>query len=122
MNNFIRTSGVDQINNIRRNLWESIYSNFSNMNSLTNHISNNFIDIDTVDFDFNEMSISIKSKDCPFEYDKAKSAITNAYKGFINDMFIKGSLNDSNYNKCINMIDNLFFITFNDHHNIKIHL
>ena len=43
MNTFIRTSGTVQLNDVRKLLWESIYTNFSNMNSLINHIRDTFL-------------------------------------------------------------------------------
>lgn len=124
MTNFIRTSGVDQINSIRKLLWESIYTNFSNMQSLSNSINENFHpdSLDTVDFDFNDMSIYLKSKDRGFNYNEANLSMVNAYKGFVKDMYNKGKFNKDVYNFCINNIDNLFFITFNNDNNMKVHL
>lgn len=124
MTNFIRTSGVDQINSIRKLLWESIYTNFSNMQSLSNSINESFHpdSLDTVDFDFNDMSIYLKSKDRGFNYNEANLNMINAYKGFVKDMYNKGKFNKDIYNLCINNIDNLFFITFNNDNNMKVHL
>ena len=124
MTNFIRTSGVDQINSIRKLLWESIYTNFSNMQSLSNSINESFHpdSLDTVDFDFNDMSIYLKSKDRGFNYNEANLNMINAYKGFVKDMHNKGKFDKDVYNLCINNIDNLFFITFNNDNNIKVHL
>ena len=124
MTNFIRTSGVDQINSIRKLLWESIYTNFSDMQSLSNSINENFHpdSLDTVDFDFNDMSIYLKSKDRGFNYNEANLSMVNAYKGFVKDMYNKGKFNKDVYNFCINNIDNLFFITFNNDNNMKVHL
>ena len=87
MTNFIRTSGVDQINSIRKLLWESIYTNFSNMQSLSNSINENFHpdSLDTVDFDFNDMSIYLKSRNGRFDYNEANLSMVNAYKGFVKD-------------------------------------
>ena len=124
MTNFIRTSGVDQINSIRKLLWESIYTNFSNMQSLSNSINENFHpdSLDTVDFDFNDMSIYLKSRNKGFDYNEANLSMVNAYKGFVKDMYNKGKFNKDVYNFCINNIDNLFFITFNNDNNMKVHL
>ena len=124
MTNFIRTSGVDQINSIRKLLWESIYTNFSNMQSLSNSINENFHpdSLDTVDFDFNDMSIYLKSRNGRFDYNEANLSMINAYKGFVKDMYNKGKFNKDVYNFCINNIDNLFFITFNNDNNMKVHL
>ena len=124
MTNFIRTSGVDQINSIRKLLWESIYTNFSNMQSLSNSINENFHpdSLDTVDFDFNDMSIYLKSRNKGFDYNEANLSMVNAYKGFVKDMYNKGKCNKDVYNLCINNIDNLFFITFNNDNNMKVHL
>ena len=123
MNTFIRTSGTVRLNDVRKILWESIYTNFSNMNSLVNHIRNAFLpySIDT-DFDFNKMTITLKSKGRPFEKDEAKQSLTNAYREFVKDMYAKGVINNYNYNLCTPMIENLFFITFNDNSTINIHL
>ena len=124
MNNFVRTSGVDGVNTIRKILWESVYTNFDNMNDLVQNIYKNFIpDTIIVDFDFNnKMSFTISSKGRPFDEDEVKIRISSAYKGFINDMHNKGSINIDDYNKCIDNIDNIFFITFNSKNNINIHL
>ena len=124
MTNFIRTSGVDQINSIRKLLWESIYTNFSNMQSLSNSINENFYpdSLDTIDFDSNDMSIYLKSRNGRFDYNEANLSMVNAYKGFVKDMYNKGKFNKDVYNFCINNIDNLFFITFNNDNNMKVHL
>lgn len=123
MNTFIRTSGTVKLNDVRKILWESIYTNFSNMNSLVNHIRNTFLpySIDT-DFDFNSMTITLKSKGRPFERDEAKQSLTNAYREFVKDMYTKGVINNYDYNLCTPMIENLFFITFNDNSTMNIHL
>lgn len=123
MNTFIRTSGTVQLNDVRKLLWESIYTNFSNMNSLVNHIRSTFIphSIDT-NFDFAKMTITLKSKGRPFDKDEAKQNLTNAYREFVKDMYIKGVISNYDYNLCIPMIENLFFITFTDNSTMNIHL
>lgn len=123
MNTFIRTSGTVQLNDVRKLLWESIYTNFSNMNSLVNHIRSTFIphSIDT-NFDFAKMTITLKSKGRPFDKDEAKQNLTNAYREFVKDMYIKGVISNYDYNLCTPMIENLFFITFTDNITMNIHL
>lgn len=123
MNTFIRTSGTVQLNDVRKLLWESIYTNFSNMNSLVNHIRSTFIphSIDT-NFDFAKMTITLKSKGRPFDKDEAKQNLTNAYREFVKDMYIKGVISNYDYNLCTPMIENLFFITFTDNSTMNIHL
>lgn len=68
------------------------------------------------------MTITLKSKGRPFEKDEAKQSLTNAYREFVKDMYIKGVINNYNYNLCTPMIENLFFITFNDNSTMNIHL
>ena len=123
MNTFIRTSGTVQLNDVRKLLWESIYTNFSNMNSLVNHIRSTFIphSIDT-NFDFTNMTITLKSTGRPFDKEEAKQNLTNAYREFVKDMYIKGVINNYDYNLCTPMIENLFFITFTDNSTMNIHL
>ena len=123
MNTFIRTSGTVQLNNVRKLLWESIYTNFSNMNSLVNHIRSTFIphSIDT-NFDFTNMTITLKSTGRPFDKEEAKQNLTNAYREFVKDMYTKGVINNYDYNLCTPMIENLFFITFTDNSTMNIHL
>lgn len=123
MNTFIRTSGTVQLNDVRKLLWESIYTNFSNMNSLINHIRDTFLPyIIDIDFNFNNMTITLKSKGRPFERDEAKQSLSNAYKEFVKDMYIKGIINNYDYSLCTPMVENLFFITFNDNSTMNIHL
>lgn len=109
MNTFIRTSGTVQLNDVRKLLWESIYTNFSNMNSLVNHIRSTFIphSIDT-NFDFTNMTITLKSTGRPFDKEEAKQNLTNAYREFVKDMYTKGVINNYDYNLCTPMIENLF--------------
>lgn len=123
MNTFIRTSGTVQLNDVRKLLWESIYTNFSNMNSLVNHIRSTFIphSIDT-NFDFTNMTITLKSTGRPFDKEEAKQNLTNAYREFVKDMYTKGIINNYDYNLCTPMIENLFFITFTDNSTMNIHL
>lgn len=123
MNTFIRTSGTVQLNDVRKLLWESIYTNFSNMNSLVNHIRSTFIphSIDT-NFDFANMTITLKSTGRPFDKEEAKQNLTNAYREFVKDMYTKGVINNYDYNLCTPMIENLFFITFTDNSTMNIHL
>lgn len=123
MNTFIRTSGTVQLNDVRKLLWESIYTSFSNMNSLINYIRSIFIShsIDT-DFDFTNMTITLKSTGRPFDKEEAKQNLTNAYKEFVKDMYTKGIINSSDYNLCNPMIEKLFFITFTDSNTMSIHL
>ena len=94
------------------------------MQSLSNSINENFYpdSLDTVDFDFNDMSIYLKSRNRRFDYNEANLSMVNAYKGFVKDMYNKGKFNKDVYNLCINNIDNLFFITFNNDNNMKVHL
>lgn len=123
MNTFIRTSGTVKLNDVRKILWESIYTNFSNMNSLVNHIRSTFIphSIDT-NFDFTNMTITLKSTGRPFDKEEAKQNLTNAYREFVKDMYTKGVINNYDYNLCTPMIENLFFITFTDNSTMNIHL
>ena len=123
MNTFIRTSGTVQLNDVRKLLWESIYTNFSNMNSLVNHIRSTFIphSIDT-NFDFTNMTITLKSTGRPFDKEEAKQNLTNAYREFVKDMYTKGVINNYDYNLCTLMIENLVFITFTDNSTMNIHL
>lgn len=123
MNTFIRTSGTIQLNDVRKLLWENIYVNFSNMNSLINHIRSTFVShsIDT-DFDFTNMTITLKSTGRPFDEKEAKQNLINAYRKFVKDMYTKGVITNYSYNLCTPMIENLFFITFTDNNTISIHL
>lgn len=123
MNTFIRTSNTIQLNDVRKLLWESIYTNFSNMNLLMNHIKNNFMP-NTIDieFDFINMSITLKSKGRPLEKEETKQRLSNAYKKFVNDMYLKGTINNYEYNLCTPIIENLFFITLDHNNTIKVHL
>jgi hypothetical protein len=124
MNSHIRNSGVSQINGLRKLLWEGIYSNIYNMQSFVNHIRQSFIPgtIGDVDFDFNKSIVNIRCNGRPFEYNDANDRISSAYKGFIQDMFITGKINQDDYNACINNTNMLYFVTFKDSHNLRIGL
>lgn len=123
MNTFIKTSGTIKLSDIRKILWENIYSDFFNMNSLINHIRSSFIP-NTVDadFDFTNMTITLKSKGRPFDEKEDKKNLTDAYRKFVKDMYAKGIINNYAYNLCTPMIEHLFFVTFIDNHTMNIHL
>lgn len=123
MNNFVRTSNVCELNSIRTSIWNNVYSSFENLRSLMQHIYSNFIPntID-IDIDFIKMSIALKSKTRPFDIDETNKQIINSYKAFISDMYSKGKLSIEEYNKCLNNIDNIFFITVKNSNEISINL
>lgn len=131
MNNFVRTSEVTQINDIRLTLWKSIYSSFANMNSLTTHLNENFkpLSLDGVDYNFEDMSIILRLNDkYNFRDGEIETNIKNSYKEFIKDMYSSGKIECETCCECSKRIDSLFFIThvpgriLNDSGIVKIHL
>lgn len=122
MNTFIRTSDVDTPFYIRKILWGCIYSNLENMNLLIQMISSGFYNTAEIEFNPINMNIILKSKGRPFDKDDANQIILKSYIFFIQNLYSKGIMNNDIYNKCIPIIDKLFFITFDNAHVIKINL
>lgn len=122
MNTFIRTSDVDTPFYIRKILWGCIYSNLENMNLLIQMISSGFYNTAEIEFNPINMNIILKSKGRPFDKDDANQIILKSYNFFIQNLYSKGIMNNDVYNKCIPIIDKLFFITFDNAHVIKINL
>lgn len=114
----VRTSKIPDINRIRKELWESIYSSFSNLKILTNHITDTFSEafgfdvIDNLNFDFNEMTISLNLLR-PISNVKLNAVMSVAYSRFIKDMYINNKLAEDEYNICLSRPDMLFILTLN---------
>lgn len=125
MGTLIKDSGIQSINKIRKDLWESIYSNFNNLNSLATHIRERFGTgtITNLDFNFQEMTISIET-DRPLSNIEINATMTMAYKDFIEDMYMnnKSVINKENYNLCMKHSDMLFLLTFKSKNTAVIHL
>ncbi len=121
MNTFIRTSDVDTPFYIRKILWECIY-NLENMNLLIQMISSGFYNTAEIEFNPTNMNIMLKSKGRPFDKDNANQVILESYNNFIQNLHSKGIINNDIYNKCIPIIDKLFFITFDNASVMKINL
>lgn len=114
----VRSSKIPDINRIRKELWESIYSSFGNLKILTNHITNTFNEafgfdvIDNLNFDFNEMSISINLLR-PISTVKLNAVMSVAYSRFIKDMYINNKLSEDECNICLSRPDMLFILILN---------
>lgn len=125
MGTLIKDSGIQSINKIRKDLWESIYSNFNNLNSLATHIRERFGTgtITNLDFNFQEMTISIET-DRPLSNIEINATMTMAYKDFIEDMYMhnKSVINKENYDLCMKHSDMLFLLTFKSKNTAVIHL
>lgn len=122
MNTFIRTSDVDTPFYIRKILWECIYSNLENMNLLIQMISSGFYNTAEIEFNPTNMNIMLKSKGRPFDKNNANQVILESCNNFIQNLHSKGIINNDIYNKCIPIIDKLFFITFDNANVMKINL
>lgn len=125
MGTLIKESGIQNINKIRKDLWESIYSNFNNLNSLATHIRERFGvgTITNLDFNFQEMTISIETVR-PLSNIEINATMTMAYKDFIEDMYAhnKSIINKDNYDLCMKHSDMLFLLTFKSKNTAVIHL
>lgn len=123
MNTFIRTSDTSRLNDIRRQLWESIYSDFSNMNTLMDYIKEYFPpNCIEVSFNFNDMTITIESNSRPLDKEEIEQGFTLSYTKFAGDMYAKGIIDTYEYLYIPRISKNLFFITFNNNGIAKVHL
>lgn len=124
MDNHVRTSDVSRMMELRKSLWEAIYTNSENMQLFTHYLYNNFI-LNTIEcgaFDFTNNTLKIKSNGRPFEYNDINPRIGNAYVCFLKDMLAKNKINKEDYDMCIDNLNMLYFITFIDNNNICINL
>lgn len=112
----IRNSSLSDINNIRKQLWESVYSKFENINKLIGYVKENFPyhSIENLSFNFETMSIELEfDKSCIFTNIEINVYMTRAFISFINDLKKNNTLTDREYNMCIKKPDMLFLITLN---------
>lgn len=123
MNKFIRTTGVVTINQLRKILWESVYSNVQNLESLINNLNDQFIP-GTVEISFNfcDSTLKLKSISRAFDINEVIGKMELAYKGFISDMLNANRLPISAANECYNNINRLYLVTFINDYHVKIGL
>lgn len=123
MSSLIQNSSIQSLNRIRKDLWESIYSNFNNLNTLATAIKTNFPNdnIKNIDFNFEDMTINIEIEN-PLSNIEINAMMTMAYKDFIQNMFANGKIDKHDYDICIQRADMLFLLTFKSENSIVIHL
>ena len=111
----IRLSLVNDITNIRKNLWETAYSNIDAMNTLTNCIYGAFGNsgiVQRIDFKFNDLKFSMDLLR-PASNIEMNSILTVAFKNFVEDMYLSGHLSDKDYETCKTRANMLFSLTLN---------
>lgn len=123
MSSNIRVSKISDINKIRKELWESIYSNFDNLNDLSSCIYKTFGKdvIDNIDFNFNELSINFNLLR-PISNVELNATMTVAYSKFIDNLYYKNKIDDNKYRICSSRPDMLFIITLNTEQSATIKL
>lgn len=118
-----QNSSIQGINRIRKELWESIYSNFNNLNTLATAIRTKFSAdiIKNIDFKFEDMTIVIDIEK-PLSNIEINAMMTMAYKDFIQNMFTNNKISKPDYDICMQHPDMLFLLTFKSENSIVIHL
>lgn len=116
MNTFVRTSNVKSINQIRKYLWENVYSKFPNLDRLVrligDEIKNNYsIEIECFKIDFQSMSMNIIFTQDIIYDDNLITCIHEGYKKYVQETV--GKLEDEEMNTIwLNNYDRFTIVTF----------
>ena len=111
----LRTSYISDINNVRRKLWETVYSNFESMNLLARCIYeafNNTGIINRLDFKFENMKIGIDLLR-PSSNIEMNTILNIAFDNFVQAMYEAGNINESDYTICSGRTNMLFNLILN---------
>ena len=113
----LRSSNINDINNIRKKLWETAYSEFEYNNILAKCIYGAFGSVEPdsvkrVDFKFNELKFSIDLLK-PISNIEMNSILSMAFKDFISEMYKFGKLTKIEYDICSTRTNMLFSLILN---------
>lgn len=126
MNTFVRTSNVKTINQVRKYLWENIYSKFPNLDRLVkligDEIKNNYsIEVECFQIDFQSMSMNIIFTQDIIYDNNLLTCINEGYKKYIQETV--GKLEDEEMNAIwINNYDKFTIVTFKGRRELNIGL
>ena len=116
MNTFVRTSNVKSINQIRKYLWENVYSKFPNLDRLVrligDEIKNNYsIEIESSQINFQSMSMNIIfAQDIVYD-SNLLTCIHEGYKKYVQETV--GKLKDDEMNNAwLSNYDKFTIVTF----------
>jgi len=111
-----RPSCINSIYDIKKNLWETVYSNIIYTNSLCHYINlafNNYGEIAVeVSLDIVDMNIEIGLIK-PLSNIEINSLLSIAFNSFIDWLMYKKELTDTEYKMCKSRIDMLYSLTLN---------
>ena len=116
MNTFVRTSNVKSINQIRKYLWENVYSKFPNLDRLVrfigDEIKNNYsIEVECFQIDFQSMSMNIIFTQDIIYDNNLITCIHEGYKKYVQETV--GKLEDEEMNTIwLNNYDRFTIVTF----------
>lgn len=126
MNTFIRTSNVKTINQVRKYLWENVYSKFPNLDRLVKLIgeeikNNYFIEVECFQIDFQSMSMNIIFAQDIIYDNNLLTCIHEGYKKYVQETV--GKLEDEEMNTIwINNYDRFTIVTFKGRRELNIGL
>lgn len=122
METTIRTSGINDINTIRKKLWETTYSNFVSVDMLKcfinnglNQYGNNTLGkniLQEISFDMNNMQIELVLSDIVSNV-VLNSILSESFCNYIDWMYERELLNENEYNICKSRTNMLFNLMLN---------
>lgn len=122
METTIRTSGINDINTIRKKLWETTYSNFVSVDMLKcfinnglNQYGNNTLGkniLQEISFDMNNMQIELVLSDIVSNV-VLNSILSESFCNYIDWMYERELLNVNEYNICKSRTNMLFNLMLN---------
>lgn len=116
MNTFVRTSNVKTINQVRKYLWENVYSKFPNLDRLVKligeEIKNNYsINVECFQIDFQSMSMNIIFTQDIIYDNNLLACIHEGYRKYVQETV--GKLEDEEMNNIwLNNYDRFTIVTF----------
>lgn len=116
-------SCLKEMNAVRKELWEKIYTNLVNMNILTGLIYKTFPTetIDKIEYDFNNNSIKmVTNKILPTIH--INSYMLNAVSQFVNILYNNKTITQNQHEVCRKRLAMLYNVTLNNNCNIEIKL
>ena len=122
METTIRTSGINNINTIRKKLWETTYSSFVSVDMLKcfinnglNQYGNNTLGkniLQEISFDMNNMQIELVLSDIVSNV-VLNSILSESFCNYIDWMYERELLNVNEYNICKSRTNMLFNLMLN---------
>lgn len=126
MNTFVRTSNVKTINQVRKYLWENVYSKFPNLDRLVKliggEIKNNYsIEVECFQIDFQSMNMNIIFAQDIIYDNNLLTCIHEGYKKYVQETV--GKLEDEEMNAIwLNNYDRFTIVTFKGRRELNIGL